>query len=62
VPVTLHGERESVQRLLVPAKSKGSVRIETAAMPQSATVNDGSVPESDTRNNEYKIESESLNH
>jgi hypothetical protein len=60
VPVTLHGERESVQRLLVPAKSKASVRIETAAMPQSATVNDGSVPESDTRNNEYKIES--LNH
>ena len=60
VPVTLHGERESTERLVVPAKSKASVRIETAAMPQSATVNDGSVPESDTSNNEFKIES--LNH
>ena len=55
VPVTLHGERETTQRLVVPAKSKASLRIETTSMPESATVNDGSVPESDTTNNSFKI-------
>jgi hypothetical protein len=34
----------------------GEVRIETPAAAQQVTVNDGSVPESDTSNNVYKIE------
>ncbi len=56
VRITLHLKtREATQRLMVPAKSKASVRIETGSLPQSATVNDGSVPESDASNNEYKL-------
>jgi hypothetical protein len=61
VPVTLHlPTTNASERLLIPGKSKASLRIETPSMPQIATVNDGSVPESDMNNNEYKIES--LNH
>lgn len=57
VPVTLHMQTgEEFQRLLIPAKSKASVRIQTASLPQEVTVNDGSVPESDMNNNGYKIE------
>lgn len=56
VPVTLHLQTGEVsQRLMVPAKSKASVRIQTASLPQTATVNDGSVPESDASNNEFKL-------
>ena len=58
VPVTLHMQTdEESQRLAVPRKSKASVRIQAASLPQEVTVNDGSVPESDMNNNEYKIES-----
>lgn len=58
VPVTLHtGTDELTERLLVPAKSKASVRIQTPSLPDKATVNDGSVPESNTSNNEYEIQS-----
>jgi hypothetical protein len=61
VPVTLHLENgEASQRLVVPGKSKASVRIQAASLPKEVTVNDGSVPESDVSNNTYKIES--LNH
>jgi hypothetical protein len=42
-------------RLTVAAKSKASLRIETPSLPQEAIVNDGSVPERDTSNNEYKL-------
>ena len=57
VPVTAHtGGKESFARLIVPGKSKASVRIQTATMPQEITVNDGSVPESDISNNSYKID------
>ncbi|HUK48866.1 MAG TPA: hypothetical protein VLW06_14785 [Terriglobales bacterium] len=57
IPVTLHMQNdEATDRLLVRAKSRASVRIETPSLPQKATVNDGSVPESDTGNNEYKIQ------
>lgn len=42
-------------RLMVAAKSKASLRIETPSLPQEAIVNDGSVPERDTSNNEYKL-------
>ncbi len=57
VPVILHmGKSESLQRLVVPGEAKASVRIQAATMPQEVTVNDGSVPESDSSNNTYKIE------
>jgi hypothetical protein len=58
VPVTLHmGTGEASGRLMVPGKSKASVRIPATAMPQDVTVNDGSVPESDVSNNVYRLES-----
>ena len=61
VPFTLRMEGgELVRRLYVPAKSKASMRVEAPSMPQKIIVNDGSVPESDTSNNSYTIES--LNH
>jgi len=61
VPVTLHMQSgEESQRLVIPGKSKASVRIQAASMPQEVTVNDGSVPESDISNNGYKVES--VNH
>ena len=57
VPVTLHmQDKEASDRLIVPGKSKASVRIHASIMPHQVTVNDGSVPESDASNNVYKIE------
>jgi hypothetical protein len=57
VPLTLQfGGGEIRRRLEVRAKSKASIRIETPTAPQQVTVNDGSVPESDTSNSVYKIE------
>lgn len=50
----------AAEKLVVPGKSKASIRIVTAGTPVKVIVNDGSVPESDFRNNEYVIES--LNH
>jgi len=49
-----NGER--AERLVVPGKSTASVRIVCPSFPQQATVNDGSVLESDTNNDVYKIE------
>ncbi len=58
VPVTLHMQNtESSERLVVPGKSQASIRIQTGTLPQEATVNDGSVPESDTSNNVYRLKS-----
>jgi aminopeptidase N len=58
VPVTLHFETgEASEKLVVPGKSKASIRMQTASPPVSATVNDGTVPESDMTNNQYQIES-----
>jgi hypothetical protein len=57
VPVTAHMDgKEASARLIILGKSKTSVRIQSATMPQEVTVNDGSVPETDTSNNSYKIE------
>lgn len=57
VPVTLHmAQGESAERLIVPGNSKASVRIRAPMMPQEATVNDGSVPETNSGNNSFKIE------
>ena len=47
---------ELMKRLEVHARSKATTRIETPSAPQEIVVNDGSVPESDTTNNEFKIE------
>lgn len=58
VPVTLHMQTgEASERLVIPGKSKASVRIQTASLPADAVVNDGSVPESEVSHNVYKIES-----
>lgn len=60
VPVTLkNAVTETTQRLLVPPKSTASVRIEIAATPLEAVVNDGSVPETDPSNDRYQIQSSS---
>lgn len=57
VPVTLRMEPgEEKQRLVVPAKSKASLRIQTSTLPVEAIVNDGSVPETDMKNNSFKIQ------
>jgi hypothetical protein len=60
VPVTLSAaNKESVtKRVLVPAGGKGSVRITTQNQPQTVTVNDGSVPESDSTNNSATVQVE----
>jgi len=63
VPVRLQmTEGDAVEKLIVPGKSKASVRIVAATTPTKAVVNDGSVPESDMSNNEFTISTESLNH
>ena len=60
VPVTLKNAiTETTERLIVPAKSTASVRMEIAAMPLEAVVNDGSVPEINPSNNRYRIQPES---
>jgi hypothetical protein len=63
VPVTVHmATGEATERLLIPGKSKASVRIVAPAAPQEVSVNDGNVPESGTSNHVYKIEAEQLTH
>ena len=47
---------EIMHRLEVRAKNKGVIRVETPVPPQEIVVNDGSVPESKTANNIFKIE------
>jgi hypothetical protein len=48
-----------VKRLEVRAKDKAVIRVEVPADPQEIVVNDGSVPESNTENNAFKILQES---
>lgn len=48
-----HGE--VTKRVEVRAKSKTTVRVEMPGLPQDILVNDGSVPESDTTNNTFKV-------
>ena len=47
---------EVSKRLEVRAKDKATIRVETPTAPQEVIVNDGSVPESDTTNNTFKVE------
>ena len=60
VPVIAHfAGLDAKERLLVKGKSQASIRLETARMPEDVVVNDGSVPESDTGNNTFKVEAAS---
>jgi hypothetical protein len=58
VPVLLRIEGGEVrQRVEVRGRSKAALRIEASSKPLEVVINDGSVPESDTSNNTYKIDS-----
>jgi hypothetical protein len=46
---------EIMRRLEVRAKNKAVIRVEVPAAPQEIVVNDGSVPESNMGNNNFKI-------
>ncbi len=46
---------EVSKRLVVRGKSNGVIRVEVPKPPEEIVVNDGSVPESDTTNNAFKI-------
>jgi len=62
VPVKLEmTQGEAAEKLIVPGKSKASVRILAATTPTKAIVNDGSVPETNMDNNEFRISEELLN-
>jgi aminopeptidase N len=57
VPVTVRfAGGEVVKRLVVRGNSKGVIRVETTKPPEEVVLNDGSVPESDTTNNRWKID------
>jgi hypothetical protein len=57
VPLTVKsGKWETTKRIEVRAKSKTVIRVEVSALPAEVVVNDGSVPESDTTNNVFKVE------
>ena len=43
------------ERVEVRGKSKGVVRVTTPKPPTEVVVNDGSVPESDTANNVFRM-------
>ena len=47
---------EITKRLIVRGKSNGVIRVEVPKQPEEVVVNDGSVPESDTTNNAFKID------
>ena len=56
VPVSVRGEHGQVwERVLVPAHGKGVAHIVIPEKPKEASVNDGSVPESDTGNNSAPV-------
>ena len=57
VPVTVKSAGGDVtKRLVVRGNSNAVVRVETVSAPEEIVVNDGSVPESDTANNTFKID------
>lgn len=56
VPVLVRGEHGQVsERVLVPAHGKGVARLLIPEKPKEASVNDGSVPESDLSNNSAPV-------
>ncbi|MGC2136238.1 MAG: M1 family aminopeptidase [Candidatus Sulfotelmatobacter sp.] len=57
VPLTVKfAGGEVAQRLVVRGKSNGVIRVEVPKPPEEVSVNDGSVPESETTNHVFKIE------
>jgi hypothetical protein len=57
VPVTVRSDHgQATQRLQVGAKSQAAIRIAAESTPREVVVNDGSVAESDRRNNVYNFE------
>jgi hypothetical protein len=57
VPLTVKfAGGEVTQRVVVRGKSNGVIRVEVPKPPEEIVVNDGSVPEKDTKNNVFKIE------
>jgi hypothetical protein len=57
VPLTVRfAGGEITKRIEVRAKDKATIRIDVPTAPQEIVVNDGSVPESDTANNTFKVE------
>lgn len=56
VPVTIKFDGgEVMQRIVVRGKSSAVIRIPVTKAPEEVVVNDGSVPESDTTNNTFKV-------
>ena len=47
---------EATARMQIKGKSRNSVRLQTTATPEEATVNDGSVPETDFTNDTVKVQ------
>ena len=47
---------EIMKRLVVRGKSNGVIRVEVPKPPDEIVVNDGSIPESDTTNNTFKMD------
>jgi hypothetical protein len=61
VPVTVkYAGGEVRKRLEVRGNGKAVIRVEITQPPEEIVVNDGSVPESDTTNNTFKIEASDL--
>ncbi|MGO8797214.1 MAG: M1 family aminopeptidase [Candidatus Sulfotelmatobacter sp.] len=57
VPLTVKfAGGEIAKRLVVRGKSNAVIRIEIPQAPEEIVINDGSVPESDTANNTFKIQ------
>jgi hypothetical protein len=57
VPVTVNmQDGEVTKRLQVGHNASASIRIETPSVPLDIVVNDGSVPESDTANNSFRLQ------
>ena len=57
VPLTVKSAGgEVTRRLVVHGKSNGVIRVEVPDPPEEVSVNDGSVPESETTNHVFKIE------
>lgn len=56
VPLIVKSAGEDVtKRLVVRGKSNAVIRVETVKTPEEIIVNDGSVPESDTTNNTFRV-------
>jgi Peptidase family M1 domain len=57
VPLTVKFDGgEVMKRLVVRGKSNGVIRVEVPKPAEEIVVNDGSVPESDTTNNTFKVD------